>query len=84
MKLKILEWKECFKWSKQELLKRNNTLELEVQRLQNIIKDDLYKTFMDKLEEPQELQRLKRENTNLRRKNKVLRQLLKDDHKNGG
>ena len=34
---------------------------------------------MEKLREPQEIQRLKRENKNLRDKNKTLKHLLKGD-----
>lgn len=45
---------------------RINTLEGEVEVLQDTIKDELYKTFMEKLKEPTELARYKRENQNLR------------------
>ena len=43
------------------------------------IKDELYKIFMDKLREPQELDRVKKENKNLRSKVKTLKALLKGD-----
>ncbi len=56
---------------------RINTLEGEVEVLQDTIKDELYKTFMEKLKEPTELARYKRENQNLRAKVKTLKALLK-------
>lgn len=58
---------------------RINTLEGEVEVLKDTIKDDLYKTFMEKLKEPTELARYKRENQNLRAKVKTLKALLKGD-----
>lgn len=58
---------------------RINTLECEVEVLQDTIKDELYKTFMEKLKEPAELARYKRENQNLRAKVKTLKSLLKGD-----
>lgn len=58
---------------------RINTLEGEVEVLQDTIKDELYKTFMEKLKEPTELARYKRENQNLRAKVKTLKALLKGD-----
>ncbi len=56
-------------------------LECEVEVLQDTIKDELYKTFMEKLKEPTELARYKRENQNLRAKVKTLKSLLKGDKK---
>lgn len=58
---------------------RINTLECEVEVLKDTIKDELYKTFMEKLKEPTELARYKRENQNLRAKVKTLKSLLKGD-----
>lgn len=52
---------------------RINTLEGEIEVLQDTIKDELYKTFMEKLKEPTELARYKRENQNLRAKVKTLK-----------
>lgn len=68
-----------FKLNKLQLIHKVNTLELENITLKDTIKNELYKTFMDKLNEPQEINRLKKENSNLRKKNKVLKQLLKGD-----
>lgn len=77
--MKIKEVVNLFKLNKAQLIQRINTLELDNSVLENVIKDELYKTFMDKLKEPQELNRLKKENSNLRKKNKLLKQLLKGE-----
>mgnify|MGYP001855214807 FL=1 len=69
-----------FSLNKIQLIKKINTLENDNLALQNIIKDELYKTFIEKLEEPQEITKLKKDNLNLRKKNKLLKQLLKDDN----
>lgn len=60
---------DLFKLNKLQLIKKINSLELRVEELEDTIKDELYKTFMGKLQEPQELNRYKKENTNLRKKN---------------
>ena len=70
---------DLFKLSKLMLVQKINFLELKVEELENTIKDELFKILMDKLQEPQEINRLKKENTNLRKKNKVLKQLLIGD-----
>lgn len=59
---------DLFKLNKLQLIKKINSLELRVEELEDTIKDELYKTFMGKLQEPQELNRYKKENTNLRKK----------------
>ena len=64
------------KLNKFQLIRRINTLELERDTLIEIIKDELYKIFMDKLKEPQELERYRKENKNLREKVKTHKQLL--------
>lgn len=76
---KIKETIDLLKLPKIELIKKINTLELLIGDLEETIKDELFKTFMEKLKEPQEIQRLKRENKNLREKNKTLKALLKGD-----
>jgi hypothetical protein len=68
-----------FRLDKFQLIKKINTLELENSVLEQTIKDGLYKIFMDKLREPQELDRVKKENKNLRSKVKTLKALLKGD-----
>lgn len=67
------------KLNKMQLIQKINSLESYATELESIIKDELFKIFMSKLQEPQEINRLKKENTNLRKKNKVLRQLLKGE-----
>lgn len=70
---------DLFKINKLQLIKKINSLELRVEELEDTIKDELYKTFMGKLQEPQELNRYKKENTNLRKKIKILKNLLKGE-----
>lgn len=54
--------------SKWRMRKRINTLETENEVLKNTIKDELYKEFMQKLGEPDEMKRLREENKRLRQK----------------
>lgn len=77
---KLKQVVDLFKLNKIQLIQRINTLELEKSTLEETIKDELYKTFMDKLKEPQELARYKKDNKNLRMKVKTLKQILKGDH----
>lgn len=62
--------------SKIKLRKKINTLEVENDSLRETIKSELYKEFMKKLEEPEKLIKLKNENKSLKRKNKILKELL--------
>lgn len=50
---------------------------LELETLKNTIKDDLYKEFMAKLEEPDKMERIKKENRRLRQQVKELKEMLK-------
>ena len=59
---KIKETVDLFKLNKIQLIRKINTLDIEKSVLENTIKDELYKTFMAKLDEPQEINRLKKEN----------------------
>lgn len=77
--IKIKRAIDLFRLDKFQLIKKINTLELENSVLEQTIKDELYKIFMDKLREPQELDRVKKENKNLRSKVKTLKALLKSD-----
>lgn len=65
--------------SKRKLKKRINTLELENEVLKNAIKDELYKIFMKKLAEPEEIKRYKEDNIRLRKQIKVLKQIIKEE-----
>lgn len=71
--IKIKRAIDLFRLDKFQLIKKINTLELENYVLEQTIKDELYKIFMDKLREPQELDRVKKENKNLRSKVKTLK-----------
>lgn len=64
-----------------KMQRRINTLEGKVDVLEDTIKDELYKEFMAKLGEPMEMSRLRNENKNLRKKVKVLKEMLKEGDK---
>ena len=65
--------------TKMKLRKRINTLELENETLKNIIKEELYKTFMKKLNDSEADKRYKEENIRLRKQIKVLKQIIKEE-----
>ena len=65
--------------SKRKMKKRINTLECENEVLKNTIKDELYKIFMKKLAEPEEIKRYKEDNIRLRKQIKVLKQIIKEE-----
>lgn len=62
-----------------KLKKRINTLENQIETLENAIKDELYKEFMKKIGETAEVDRLKKENKRLRVKIKSLKDIIKGD-----
>ena len=62
-----------------KLNKKINTLENQVETLENSIKDELYKEFMKKLGETVENDRLKKENKKLRAKIKDLKEIIKGE-----
>lgn len=62
-----------------KLKRKINTLENQVEALENSIKDELYKEFMKKLGETAENDRLKKENKKLRIKIKELKEIIKGD-----
>lgn len=70
---------DLFKMSKPRLIERINRLENDKETLEDLIKSELYKTFMNKIDESIELERLKKENKNLRQKNKTLKSIIKGD-----
>ena len=76
---KLIQSIDLFRLSKIQLIRKINTLEGDKTVLEETIKDELYKTFMDKLKEPLELDRLRKENKNLRAKVKTLKQIIKGD-----
>lgn len=77
MKKKRIEI-NLFTLSKLELIQKINRLNIKNMELEDSIKNELFKTFMEKLREPQEINRLKKENKNLRLKVKTLKQLIKE------
>ena len=63
---------------KRKMRKRINTLETENEMLKNIIKDELYKSFMNKLNDSEADKRYKEDNVRLRKQIKVLKQIIKE------
>ena len=82
-KLREQEKEEIFNDSKEptkrKLRKRINTLELENETLKNIIKNELYKAFMKKLNDSEADKRYKEDNIRLRKQIKVLKQIIKEE-----
>jgi hypothetical protein len=54
-----------------------NTLENKISTLEGVIKDELYNLFIEKLGEPAEMKRLKKDNKRLRQQNKSLKEMQK-------
>lgn len=78
MPKKVLKMK-MIKYAK--LLIKYNSLELEKERLENIIKDELYKGFMENITLSEQVESLKRENEKYRNKIKELKKVgMKDDN----
>jgi cell division protein FtsB len=61
-----------------KLQKKLNTVTNERDMLENAIKDELYKSFMAKLEEPLAYERYKKENKRLREQIKTLKDIIKN------
>lgn len=76
---KKMKLKDIFSLSKIQLIHKINSLEVEKDALEETIKDELFKIFMEKLQEPSEITRLRKENKNLRAKNKTLKALLRGE-----
>lgn len=64
--------------SKWKMRRRINSLESENEILKEVIKDELFKKFMDKLGEPEKVKRLTEENKRLRLQNKSFKEELKN------
>ena len=64
---------------KLSLIKKVNKLEIENEKLKDTIKDQLYNSFMAKLNESLELERLRKENKKQRLKIKSLKEIIKED-----
>lgn len=74
MKRKIENWKSTIIIKQKRKI---NKLENELEALKLSVKDELYKEFMQKLGEPTEMERLRKENKRLRLKNRELREIIK-------
>lgn len=74
MKRKIKNWKSTIIIKQKRKI---NKLENELEALKLSVKDELYKEFMQKLGEPTEMERLRKENKRLRLKNRELREIIK-------
>lgn len=61
-----------------KLHKQLNTVTMERDTLKETIKDELYKAFMAKLEEPLVYERTKQENKRLRQQVKTLKEIIKN------
>jgi len=61
-----------------KLHKQLNTVTTERDMLKETIKDELYKAFMAKLEEPLVYERTKQENKRLRQQVKTLKEIIKN------
>ena len=61
-------------------LREKNTLKNEVETLRNVIESQLYKTFMEKLEEPAELEKTKSELKRARQKIKILKEMIQENN----
>ena len=72
----VFEEKES---TKRKLRKKINTLECENETLKNIIKNELYKAFMKKLNDSEADKRYKEDNIRLRKQIKVLKQIIKEE-----
>ena len=57
---------------------RVNTLRNEIESLQDIIKNELYKEFIDKVQYCDEITTLREENKKLRKIIKLLKEMLKE------
>ena len=66
--------------TKRKMRKRINSLETENEMLKNIIKNELYKAFMKKLNDSEADKRYKEDNIRLRKQIKVLKQIIKEEH----
>lgn len=61
-----------------------NTLENKIETLEGALKDELFKLFMEKLGEPAEMARLKKENKKLRQEKKALKAIVMEGHRKHG
>lgn len=65
-----------------KLRKKYNTLELEYKTLKESVKTDLYKNLLHILDEPEEVKRLRDDNKHLRKKVKLLKEIIREGDTN--
>lgn len=65
-----------------KLRKKYNTLELEYKTLKESVKTDLYKILLHRLDEPEEVKRLRDDNKHLRKKVKLLKEIIREGDTN--
>ena len=61
-----------------KLRRQLNAVTIERDMLKEVIKDELYKAFMDKLEEPLAYDKYKKANKQLRQQVKTLKEIIKN------
>lgn len=61
-----------------KLQRQLNAVTIERDMLKEVIKDELYKAFMDKLEEPLAYDKYKKDNKRLRQQVKTLKEIIKN------
>lgn len=61
-----------------KLQRQLNSVTIERDMLKEVIKDELYKAFMDKLEEPLAYDKYKKDNKRLRQQVKTLKEIIKN------
>ena len=64
--------------SKKTDKKKINTLENKIETLENIIKEELYKEFINSVNNTMEITKLKKDNKRLREKVKALQEIIKE------
>lgn len=65
-----------------KLRKKYNTLELEYKTLKESVKTDLYKNLLHILDELEEVKRLRDDNKHLRKKVKLLKEMIREGDTN--
>lgn len=65
-----------------KLRKKYNTLELEYKTLKESVKNDLYKNLLHRLDEQEEVKRLRDANKHLRKKVKLLKEIIREGDTN--
>ena len=62
-----------------KMQRKINSLENQIETLENIIKNELYEEFIKKINEIEEIEKIKKENKRLRIKIKDLKEIIKGE-----